>query len=267
MAKQGFEGLTVLITGASSGIGAAFAHKLAARRANLILTARSAGALEQLAQTLRQQYSITVKIILADLAEPGSARVLFDTVSAGGTHVDLLINNAGFGKVAHFLAEDLSTYQHMLSLNISAVVDLTYLFIRDMRTRGNGGVINIASTAAFQPVSYMAVYAASKSFVLSFTEALAGEYQKHGVHCLALCPGSTATNFMAVANAITTGMSFARPEDVAEAGLNAYLKKRNSYVPGTLNYLLSLLPRLLPRDLAITIAAKVFEKRVVAWNV
>ena len=266
MSTQGFEGITALITGASSGIGAAFAHKLAARRAHLILTARSAGTLEQLAQTLRQRYSITVQTIPADLAEPGSARVLFDTVRAGGTHVDLLINNAGFGKVTHFLAEDLSTYQRMLSLNINAMVDLTYLFIHDMHARGNGGVINVASTAAFQPVSYMAVYAASKSFVLSFTEALAGEYQKHGVHCLALCPGSTATNFMTVANAITTGMSFARPEDVAEAGLKAYLQKRNSYVPGALNYLLSLLPRLLSRDLAITIAARVFEKRAVAWN-
>lgn len=266
MVRQGFEGLTALITGASSGIGAAFAHRLAARRANLILTARSAGALEQLAQTLRQRYSISVRTIPMDLAEPGAARVLFDRVRADGSHVDLLINNAGFGKFAHFLAEDLPTYQRMLSLNINAVVDLTYLFVRAMRTRGNGGVINVASTAAFQPVSYMAVYAASKSFVLGFTEALAGEYRKHGVHCLALCPGNTATNFMTVANAITAGMSFARPEDVAEAGLDAYLRRKNSYVPGTLNYLLSLLPRLLSRRLAITIAARMFEKRVLEWT-
>ena len=215
MVRQGFEGLTALITGASSGIGAAFAHRLAARRANLILTARSAGALEQLAQTLAQRYSISVRTIPADLAESGAARVLFDRVRADGSHVDLLINNAGFGKFAHFLAEDLSTYQRMLSLNINAVVDLTYLFIHDMRMRGSGGVINVASTAAFHPVSYKAVYAASKSIVLSFTEALDKKKKKYGVHCLALCPGNTATNFMTVANAITAGMSFARPEDVA----------------------------------------------------
>jgi hypothetical protein len=181
--------------------------------------------------------------------------------------VDVLINNAGFGKWAHFLAEDIDTYQRMLTVNINALVRMTCLFIPNMLTRGKGGVINVASTAAFQPVPYIAVYSASKSFVLNFTEALSGEYRQRGLRFLALCPGNTTTNFMATANADTSGMSFAAPENVVENALNAFLQGRSYYVPGMVNYLTSLLPRILSRSVSINIVANMFKGRVAAFPV
>ena len=265
MRKADFKGATVLITGASSGIGKAFACNLARRGANLILTARSVAKLEQIAEDLKKQYSTSIQVFPADLSYLDAPQQLFDEIHASGSSVDVLINNAGFGKWAHFLAEEISTYQRMLSVNINALVSLTYLCLPDMLSRGKGGVINVASTAAFQPVPYIAVYSASKSFVLNFTEALAGEYTENGLRFLALCPGNTATNFVAVANADTSGMSFASPEEVVKAALGAFLQKRSYHVPGIANYLTSLLPRILPRSTAIKIVANMFRHRIAAF--
>ncbi len=262
MNKTDFKGSTVLITGASSGIGAAFARNLASRGANLILTARSEDKLTRIAEELQKQYPISIQVIPADLNDMAAPQHLFEKVRASGVSVDVLINNAGFGKWAHFLAEEFDTYRRMLSVNINALVHLTHLFLPHMLARGTGGVINVASTAAFQPVPYIAVYSASKSFVLNFTEALAGEYGASGLRFLALCPGNTTTNFMAVANADTSGMSFATPEDVVEAALNAFLRGRVYHVPGMANYLTSLLPRILSRAAAVRIVANMFRGRV-----
>lgn len=265
MSSKVFEGATVLITGASSGIGEAFAHNLAKQGANLILTARSEDKLAQVADKLREKYRISVHVFPVDLILPDAPRQLFERIKAGGLSVDVLVNNAGFGKWAHFLGESLDTYDQMLSLNIDALVRLTYLCVPDMLAHGKGGVINVASTAAFQPIPYQAVYAASKTFVLSFTEALAGEYRERGVRFLALCPGNTATNFMSTANANTTGMPSAMPEEVAEAGLAAFLKGKSYHVHGRANYLTSLLPRVLSRASIIKIVAGMFKNRVTPW--
>ncbi|MHB9119610.1 MAG: SDR family NAD(P)-dependent oxidoreductase [Burkholderiales bacterium] len=265
MSTNVFEGATVLITGASSGIGEAFAHNLAKRGANLILTARSKDKLDGIADELRGKYRISVHVFPEDLILPHAPQQLFERIKTSGLSVDVLINNAGFGKWAHFLGESLGTYDQMLSLNINALVRLTYLFIPDMLAHGKGGVINVASTAAFQPVPYIAIYSASKAFVLSFTEALAGEYRERGIRTLALCPGNTATNFMVTANANTTGMSFATPEKVAEAGLIAFLKGKSHHVPGCVNYLTSLLPRALSRAVVIKIVVGMFKNRVAPW--
>lgn len=254
-------GSTVLVTGASSGIGAAFARELARRGAHLVLTARSAATLEALAVELRAGHGVNVTCFPADLSEPGAAPALYERLRAARLAVDLLINNAGFGRWARFHHEDPQTYRRMLALNINAVVELTQLFVCDMAARGCGGVINVASTAAFQPVSYLAVYAATKSFVLHFTEALDGEYRRSGVSFLALCPGATATNFAKVAQARVDERSPHQPEEVARTGLDALLRGRRSVVTGTGNYLLSLLPRLLPRAWAIALTAKMFEKQ------
>lgn len=267
MSKADFKGTTVLITGASSGIGEAFAYNLASRGANLILTARSVAKLEQIADDLKKQYSTSIQVFPADLGSLDAPQQLFEEIQANGSVVDVLINNAGFGKWAHFLAEEIDTYQRMLSVNINALVNLTYLYLPDMLSRGEGGVINVASTAAFQPVPYIAVYSASKSFVLSFTDALAGEYSESGLRFLALCPGNTATNFMAVANADTSGMSFATPEEVVKSALDAYLQRRSYHVPGVANYLTSLLPRILSRSAAVKIVANMFRARVAAFPV
>lgn len=257
-----FEGSTVLITGASSGIGEAFARSLAKKGANLILTARSEDKLVLLASTLSEKYQISAHVFPADLTLPGAPQQLFESIKANGLPIDVLINNAGFGKWAHFLGESLNTYDQMLSLNINALVKLTRLCVPDMLAHGKGGVINVASTAAFQPVPYIAVYSASKAFVLSFSDALAGEYGDRGVRFLALCPGNTFTNFMSTANANTAGMSFAAPDDVAEAGVNAFAPGESYHVPGVSNYLTSLLPRILSRARVLKIVANMFHKRV-----
>lgn len=147
----------------------------------------------------------------------------------------------------------------MLSLNITALVKLTYLCVPDMLARGKGGVINVASTAAFQPAPYIAVYSASKSFVLNFTEALLGEYRKRGVHFLALCPGPTDTNFNSVAHVNMAQTRFVPPAAVAEAGLKAFVKGKSYLVHGCQNYLTSLLPRILSRATVIRIVANMFR--------
>lgn len=265
MSSKVFEGASVLITGASSGIGEAFAHNLAKKGANLILTARSEDKLAKIADDLTKRYQVSVHIFPADLISPDAPRRLIEWIKAGGLSVDVLVNNAGFGKWAHFLGESLDTYDQMLSLNIDALVRLTYLCVPDMLARRKGGVINVASTAAFQPIPYIAVYSASKTFVLSFTEALAGEYRESGIRFLALCPGFTATNFMATANANAAGIPFATPEDVAEAGLTAFVKGKSYLVHGRANYLTSLLPRVLSRAAITKIVAGMFKNRVNPW--
>lgn len=259
---KSFKGTTALITGASSGIGEAFARGLAARHANLILTARSEDKLDRLAKALSEEHGISVHVIPGDLSREDTPLRLYDQVRDKGLSVALLINNAGFGKWGHFLAEDYKTYQEMLRLNVNSLVALTYLFIPEMLKKGNGGVINVASTAAFQPVPYIATYSASKAFVLSFSEALYGEYQKQGLTILALCPGFTSTNFFAEAHADTSGLSFETPEKVAEAGLNAFSKGQNYHISGTSNYMQSILPRILPRRLAIKVVGNMFKTRV-----
>lgn len=265
MSIKVFEGTTVLVTGASSGIGEAFARNLAKRGAKLILTARSEDKLALIADELREKYRISVHAFPVDLILSDAPQQLFERIKASGLSVDVLVNNAGFGKWAHFLGESLDTYERMLSLNINALVRLTYLCVPDMLAHGKGGVINVASTAAFQPAPYIAIYSASKSFVLSFTEALAGEYRERGVRFMALCPGNTATNFMSTANANTTGMPFATPEEVAEAGLSAFVKGKSYLVHGRMNYLTSLLPRILSRAAVIRVVAGMFKNRVAPW--
>ena len=259
---KSFKGTTVLITGASSGIGEAFARNLAARGANLILSARSEDKLVRIAEELKRKHPISVQVFPADLSGIEAPERLFEQIKENHLSVNVLINNAGFGKWAHFLAEDPDTYQKMLFLNINALVRLTHLYLPEMLSRGTGGVINVASTAAFQPLPFQAVYGASKAFVLNFTEALSGEYRERGLRFLALCPGNTATNFFAVANADASGMSFATPLEVAAAGLNAFLRGRSYHVPGVANYLKSLLPRVFPRTTVVKIAASMFKSRI-----
>jgi hypothetical protein len=264
-----FKGSTVLITGASFGIGEAFAKYLASLGANLVLTARSADKLRQIADELKQKYAVSVHVFPADLSNDKAPQQIYDQVNAAGLSVDVLINNAGFGKWAYFHAVDIETYQQVLTVNINALVRLTYLFLPNMLARGKGGVINVASTAAFQPVPYVAVYSASKSFVLNFTEALAGEYSEKGLKFFALCPGNTETNFMKVANPEidTSDERVATPESVVRAGIGAFVKGRKYHVPGMMNYLLSLLPRIFPRAVAIRIVASMFKRRVAPFSI
>jgi short-subunit dehydrogenase len=261
---KSMKGKTALVTGASSGIGEAFAWQLAATGVNLILTARAKEKLIQLAQAIREKYSVRVAVYAEDLFKKEAAQRLFEQVKQDGLQVDILVNNAGFGKWAHFLDESIDTYQQMIELNITAVVKLTHLFLPAMVQRGEGGIINICSTGSFQPCPYVAVYCAAKAFALSFSEALYGEYHNKGITVTAVCPGNTDTAFFEMANANTKGMSFDPPSKVAEEGLKALLKGKNYTVIGLSNYFQSLSSRFFSRKMIISMVKNMFEKKVYA---
>ena len=191
------QGKTALVTGASSGIGLALAHSLAARGANLILTARSEDKLLSLAKDL-QEKGTSVHVFVQDLSEQQAASRLYDQIAQAGLTIDLLINNAGFGIWGGFEETPLTEYSRMLQVNINALTELCHLFIPNMIKQKESGIINVASTAAFVPIPFAAAYSASKSYVLMLTEALHGEYNQHGLQAMTLCPGGTASNFAAV---------------------------------------------------------------------
>ncbi|WP_107670120.1 SDR family oxidoreductase [Cyanothece sp. BG0011] len=186
---------TALITGASSGIGQAFAEELATRQTNLILIARSQDKLYRLAKHLQDKTSIKVEVMVQDLTEPQAGQKVYDWVQNKGLSVDLLINNAGFGDYGPFCERDLSRQLDMIQLNVKVLVELTHLFLSQMQQRGEGSIINVSSIAGFQPLPYLSIYAATKAFVLNFTEALWAENKDKGIKCLALCPGPTESDF------------------------------------------------------------------------
>lgn len=253
---------TVLITGASSGIGEAFAYELAKQGANLIITARSKDKLQELANKIRKDYNAEVTVLTGDLLLKETPQKLYDQIKQAGLSVDLLINNAGFGKWVNFLDERIEDYDKMLEININALVKLCHLVLPDMLKKGDCGIINVASTGALQPCPYVATYCASKSFVLNFSEALHGEYSKRGVTITALCPGNTTTGFQLVAKADTKGMTADTPETVAKQGIASLLKNKSFKIVGTMNYLQSFLPRLLPRKMMINIVSGMMNAKV-----
>lgn len=260
---QNFKNKLVLITGASSGIGLSFARHLAQEGADLILVARNKTRLEEIASELKKIRSdMQVYVIEMDLGKHLAAQALFEQTEKLNLSVDVLINNAGFGKWGDFLDFDKNTYHSMLTLNINTLTDLCHIYLPAMLLKKNGGIINVASTASFQPVPYAAVYSASKSYVLNFSEALYGEYIAQGVTILALCPGGTETNFNAVADSsvVLPKGALESPDDVARRGLDSFLKKRNYIVSGNINYLTSLLARFISRKAAIFITRLVWKK-------
>jgi short-subunit dehydrogenase len=251
---------TALVTGASSGIGEQFALQLAARGVNLALAARSEDRMRALAARLRSQHpGIEVDVIAADLAVPEGAAALADRLATDGTRVDLLVNNAGFGSHNLFVDEDPDNLARQIQLNCSSLVTLTSRLLPAMLERGRGGVLNVASTAGFQPIPTMAVYAATKAFVLSFTEALWAETRKTGVRVVALCPGPTETAFFDVTGKdfMTSGRQSA--EEVAATGVKAFFEGRGpTVIPGTLNRLMAAGTGLAPRS----VVARIAELRV-----
>lgn len=264
MNKLNFDNTTVLITGASSGIGKEFAKQLAQKGANLILTARTHNDLKVLALELEHQHSnIWVKTITADLTEANGANDLFARIKSSGLSVDYLINNAGIGKFCEFSAERFEIYHKMLMLNVNALVELTHLCLPAMIDKNRGGIINLASIGSFQPLPYQAVYGASKAFVLSFSEALTGELLATNVRVMALCPGATESRFMENANADTSNMHLAPANKVVSSALAAYAKDKMYTVSGTMNYLMTLMPRLVSRKGTVKIVANMFKDSVV----
>ncbi|CAI2768666.1 SDR family NAD(P)-dependent oxidoreductase [Flavobacterium collinsii] len=252
----------VLVTGASSGIGEAFVYELAKQGAIIIITARSQSKLQILADKICNEYANKVVVLPGDLSLKETPLKLYNDIRKLELTVDILINNAGIGMWANFLDESIESYEKMLELNINALVKLSHFFLPDMLKKEEGGIINIASTGALQPCPYIAVYCASKAFVLSFSEALYGEYYKKGITVTAVCPGNTATSFQSAAKANTKGMSFDTAQKVAKEAIRAFLGNKSSKIIGLMNYIQSFLPRLLPRKTIICIVKNMMDKRV-----
>ncbi len=253
---------TVLVTGASGGIGEAFARELAARGKDLILVARSEEKLRALARELTAAHAVRADVIVADLARPGSAAALHAGIERLGLEVDLLINNAGYARAGAFDELTLDEQADMVRLNVNTLVELSRLYLPAMRQRRRGGIINVASNAAFQPVPYMAVYGATKAFVLSFSEALAEEVAADGVRVMALCPGATATGFQERAGAWEGEQSsMASPDRVVAEGLRAFERGRRTFTQGWVNRLTAVVARLGPRRLILRLTARVINAR------
>jgi uncharacterized protein len=250
---------TVVVTGASSGLGAEFAAQLAARGANLILVARRADRIEALKADLVAKHQITVTAIPADLTVAGAASDLAANIAKLGLPVHSLINNAGFGSHNRFENEDADRIHNEVALNVGAVVDLTKAFYAELLEHGSGVLVNVASTAAFQPVPRMAVYGASKAFVLSFTEALWFESKGSGLKVIALCPGATETEFFDVAGPEARTGRVQSATTVVRAALRA-LDRRNpppSIVTGLTNVAATIAERVMPRRALVNAVGRV----------
>jgi uncharacterized protein len=251
-------GKTALITGATSGIGKELAELFARDGANLILAARSASTLTQLASDWSVRFGIKVNTFACDLAQIGAAQTLVEWIQNDGLSVDFLINNAGVGAFGKFQDSDLQAELAMMTLNMSSLTVLNKLLLPELIKR-RGKIMNVASTAAFQPGPFMAVYYASKAYVLSLSEALSEELRGSGVTVTALCPGPTASGFQDKAamhdSALVKGKSLPTAKWVAEKGYRALMSGRRVCIPGVMNWLLAESVRFTPRAVITRIVA------------
>lgn len=254
-----------LVTGASGGIGLEFARILAREGHDLFLVARSFPALERIATELSAKYATTALAVRLDLTDPAASAQLFESLAQRGAAIDVLINNAGFGIAGRFDRTDGRREMEMIQVNVAALTELTKLFLPGMIQRGHGRIMNVASTAAFQPGPLMAVYYATKAYVLSFTQAVAEEVRDTGVTLTALCPGPTHTGFANIANMQGTRL-FNSPltmgaVPVAEYGYRAMMRGDRVAVPGAFNRLGVFATRLAPRRLLTKLARLAQENR------
>ena len=254
---------TTLITGASSGIGEAFARKLAARGHNLMLVSRSDEKLMMMCNEIGRSQNIRVEYFAIDLSEPDAPERLFEETRRRELEIDLLINNAGFGSMGDFATRDLDRELNMIDLNIRSLVELTHRFLQPMRQKKSGAIMNVASTAGFQPVPFMATYAATKAFVLSFSEALWEENRTYGIKVMALCPGVTETNFFEASRMQRPPARTSQtPEEVVEVGLRALARGKGSVISGWTNRLMVETERVVPRTLVLRIAGAVLRSHI-----
>lgn len=246
----------ILITGASSGIGYEMAQQLAAKKFNLILVARSVGKLEQMQNELSSTFGIEVQYLEKDLSKPDLAIQLFKEVKSKGFIVTHLVNNAGFGGYGNFLETPLANELDMINLNVSSLVVLTKLFAQDMASRNSGRIMNVASLLSFIPLPYYAIYSATKTFVLSFSETIAAELEDSGVTVTSLCPGIVETAFHTPEMRKTNAMRSYKPalaKDVASVGVKLLLKGKGKKIVGFNNWFISNLPRVTPDFMMIKI--------------
>lgn len=248
-----------LITGGSGGIGEAFARRLAAEGFDLFLTARNEDKLMSICSDLERNYGISANFFAADLTNTETPGALFEFAEKNNIRVDWLINNAGFGSMGDFVSLDLENELNMIKLNVSSLAALTHLFLPQMRKNGNGVVINVSSAAGFQPIPFMATYAATKAFVSSFSEAIAEENRPFGITVLALCPGPTETNFFDAAkmDAESTAIKIPQTADeVVETALRAIKRKRTKILSGWTNFLVGTLASITPNFFIVRAVSK-----------
>lgn len=249
-----------LITGASTGIGREFAHLAAQDGYDLVLVARSESNLESVAAAIRQKFGKNVSIVVKDLSKPGIPREVFSAIENSASDVDVLINNAGFGLVGKFWELGEQEQVDMVELNVTALTHLSRLFLPSMIQRRRGQIMNIASTAAFQPGPLMSVYYATKAYVLSFSEAIHNEAKDFGVTVTCLCPGPTRTEFDKRAGSTNTklfeGGNVMTAREVAEIGWQGMKRGKALVIPGTLNRLMAFGTRFAPIQFTASMARK-----------
>src|SRR5881394_1493887 len=251
---------TTLITGASSGIGEAFARRLAARGHNLLLVARTEEKLITLCSELGRGQRIRAQFVATDLSRPDAPAQLFEEANRRDLQIDFLINNAGFGSMGDFAESDVDRELNMIDLNVRSLVELTHRFLQPMRERKGGTIMNVASTAGFQAVPFMATYAASKAFVLSFSESLWEENGPYGIKVMALCPGVTETNFFEAARGHKPPARVSQtPEEVVEVALRGLARGKSHVISGWTNFLMTQSERLAPRSLVTRLAGRMMR--------
>jgi short-subunit dehydrogenase len=255
---------TALITGASNGIGLELAKIHASKGGNLVLVARNKSKLDELKKELENQYKVSVYIIGKDLSVFNSAQEVYDETYKQNIKIDYLINNAGFGDFGMFVDSDWNKELQMINLNITTLTQFTKLYLQDMVKHRSGKIMNVASTAAFQPGPIMAVYFATKAYVLSFSEAVNNEVSDKGVTVTTLCPGATESGFQAAAameeSNLVKGRKLPTSKEVAEYGYAAMLKGKTVAVHGLMNWILANSVRFTPRSLVVKITRKIQGK-------
>ena len=253
---------TALITGGASGLGYEFAVLLAKDGYHLLLIDINSEKLEDTKKELESKYPTQIRTFTKDMSIQNSSADLFEEIK--DINIDILINNAGFGLYGFFANTNWEREAAMLNLHIMATTHLTKLLLKGMVERGSGKILNMSSLAAFQPGPLMAIYYASKAYILSFSEAIANELKGTGVTITVLCPGQTKTSFQEVVSEGTSenkiGFNIASPDEVAKYGYKAMLKGKSVAIPGAFNKFLSLLPRIMPRNTATSIVRKIQEK-------
>ncbi len=255
---------TALITGASNGIGLELARTHASHGDNLVLVARNLAKLNEIKVELEQRYHIKVYNIGKDLSQPNAAQEVYDETKQQNIQVDYLINNAGFGDFGLFYETDWNKELQMINLNITTLTQFTKLYLRDMVTRRSGKIMNVASTAAFQSGPTMAVYYATKAYVLSFSEAIDNEVRDKGVTVTTLCPGATESGFQAAAameeSALVKGRKLPTSKEVADYGYKAMMKGKTVAIHGLMNAIMANAVRFLPRAWVVKITRQVQDK-------
>jgi short-subunit dehydrogenase len=252
MTIPSLRGQRALVTGASAGLGVAFARELAAAGAHVVITARRKDRLESLAEELRSKHGVEVDVIASDLGRPEAAKQLFDATEGAGKTIDVLINNAGFGTKQPFLEQSWEKTFEEMQLNLVSLTELSKRFGQKMVARKQGAILNVASVGAYLPTPSMATYGAGKSYVRNFTEGFAAEVSGTGVRVCCLCPGATTTEFASVAGLDLPWwkkLAFMSAERCASIGLHALFRGRRNIVSGWSNTFTMFLTRFLPRRL------------------